>query len=51
MKLDVVHAQEVLLDFKIKATVTDTYDGVQLMVFEKDYQKAMRVLGQPIEGS
>jgi hypothetical protein len=51
MKLDVVHAQEVLLDFKIKATVTDTYDGVQLMVFEKDFQKAMRILGQPIEGS
>jgi hypothetical protein len=24
---------------------------VQLMVFEKDYQKAMRILGQPIEGS
>ena len=51
IKLDVVRAQELLLDFKIKATVTDTYDGVQLMVFEKDYQKAMRVLGQPIEGS
>ena len=51
MKIDVAHAQEVLMDFKIKATVTDTYDGVQLMVFEKDYQKAMRILGQPIEGS
>jgi len=50
MKIDVAHAQEVLLDFRIKATVTDTYDGVQLMVFEKDYQKAMRILGQPIEG-
>ena len=51
MKLDVVRAQELLSDFKIKATVTDTYDGVQLMVFDKDYQKAMRILGQPIEGS
>ena len=51
MKIDISHAQEVLADFKIKATVTDTYDGVQLMVFEKDYQKAMRILGQPIEGS
>ena len=51
MKIDLSHAQEVLADFKIKATVTDTYDGVQLMVFEKDYQKAMRILGQPIEGS
>ena len=51
MKIDMSHAQEVLADFKIKATVTDTYDGVQLMVFEKDYQKAMRILGQPIEGS
>ena len=36
MKLDVVRAQELLSDFKIKATVTDTYDGVQLMVFDKD---------------
>jgi hypothetical protein len=51
MKIDVARAQEMLSDFKIKATVTDTYDGVQLMVFEKDYQKAMRILGQPIEGS
>ena len=51
IKLDVTRAQEMLLDFKIKATVTDTYDGVQLMVFDKDYQKALRVLGQPIEGS
>ena len=51
IKLDVTHAQNLLGDFEIKATVTDTYDGVQLMVFEKDYQKAMRVLGQPIEGS
>ena len=51
MKIDVARAQEMLLDFKIKATVTDTYDGVQLMVFDKDYQKAMRILGQPIEGS
>ena len=51
IKLDIAAAQEVLADFKIKATVTDTYDGQQLMVFEKDYQKAMRVLGQPIEGS
>ena len=51
MKIDVARAQELLLDFKIKTTVTDTYDGVQLMVFEKDYQKAMRILGQPIEGS
>jgi hypothetical protein len=40
-----------LAEFKIKATVTDTFDGVQLMVFEKDYQKAMRILGHPIEGS
>jgi hypothetical protein len=51
MKIDVARAQEMLLDFKIKATVTDTYDGVQLMVFDKDYQKAMRILGQSIEGS
>ena len=51
MKIDVARAQELLLDFKIKTTVTDTYDGVQLIVFEKDYQKAMRILGQPIEGS
>ena len=51
VKLDIAVAQEVLADFKIKATVTDTYDGEQLMVFEKDYQKAMRVLGQPIEES
>ena len=51
IKLDIAEAQEVLADFKIKATVTDTYDGKQLMVFEKDYLKAMRVLGQPIEGS
>ena len=51
MKIDVARAQELLLDFKIKTTVTDTYDGVQLMVFEKDYQRAMRILGQPIEGS
>ena len=51
IKLDIAAAQEVLADFKIKATVTDTYDGEQLMVFEKDYQKAMRVLGEPIEGS
>jgi len=50
MKLDIDNAQEVLADFKIKATVTDTFDGVQLMVFEKDYAKAMRVLGQLIEG-
>lgn len=45
IKLDIAAAQEVLADFKIKATVTDTYDGEQLMVFEKDYLKAMRVLG------
>jgi hypothetical protein len=45
IKLDITAAQEVLADFKIKATVTDTYDGQQLMVFEKDYPKAMRVLG------
>jgi hypothetical protein len=51
MKLDIDNAQRVLADFKIKTTVTDTFDGVQLMVFEKDYAKAMRVLGQPIEGS
>jgi len=51
IKLDIAAAQKVLADFKIKATVTDTYDGEQLMVFEKDYLKAMRVLGQPIEGS
>ncbi|MCX6445485.1 MAG: hypothetical protein NTZ66_01235 [Actinobacteria bacterium] len=51
IKSDVARAQELLMDFKIKTTVADTYDGVQLMVFEKDYEKAMRVLGQPIEGS
>ena len=45
IKLDIAVAQKVLADFKIKATVTDTYDGEQLMVFEKDYPKAMRVLG------
>ena len=50
MKLDIDNAQKVLADFKIKTTVTDTFDGVQLMVFEKDYAKAMRLLGQPIEG-
>ena len=51
VKLDIASAQKLLADSKIKATVTDTYDGEQLMVFEKDYQKAMRVLGEPIEGS
>ncbi len=51
IKIDISNAQKLLADLKIKATVTDTFDGVQLMVFEKDYQKAMRVLGQPIEGS
>jgi hypothetical protein len=51
IKLDIASAQKLLADSKIKATVTDTYDGEQLMVFEKDYQKAMRVLGEPIEGS
>jgi hypothetical protein len=51
IKLDIAVAQKLLAEFKIKATVTDTFDGVQLMVFEKDYQKAMRILGQPIEGS
>ena len=51
IKLDIALAQKLLAEFKIKATVTDTFDGVQLMVFEKDYQKAMRILGQPIEGS
>ena len=51
IKSDVARAQELPMDFKIKTTVADTYDGVQLMVFEKDYEKAMRVLGQPIEGS
>ena len=45
IKLDIASAQKLLADSKIKATVTDTYDGEQLMVFEKDYQKAMRVLG------
>ena len=50
MKLDIDNAQKLLADFKIKTTVTDTFDGVQLMVFEKDYAKAMRVLGQSIEG-
>ena len=51
LKIDIENAQKLLAEFKVKATVTDTYDGVQLMVFEKDYLKAMRVLGQPIEGS
>ena len=51
IKLDIALAQKLLAEFKIKATVTDTFDGVQLMVFEKDYQKAMRILGKPIEGS
>jgi hypothetical protein len=51
IKLDIAVVQKLLAEFKIKATVTDTFDGVQLMVFEKDYQKAMRILGQPIEGS
>jgi len=51
IKLDIAVAQKLLAEFKIKATVTDTFDGVQLMVFEKDYQKAMRILGHPIEGS
>ena len=51
IKLDIALAQKLLAEFKIKATVTDTFDGMQLMVFEKDYQKAMRILGQPIEGS
>ena len=51
LKIDIDNAQKLLAEFKVKATVTDTYDGVQLMVFEKDYLKAMRVLGQPIEGS
>ena len=50
LKIDIDNAQKLLAECKVKATVTDTYDGVQLMVFEKDYQKAMRVLGQPIEG-
>ena len=45
INLDIASAQKLLADSKIKATVTDTYDGEQLMVFEKDYQKAMRVLG------
>ena len=49
IKLDMNNAQKLLADFKIKATVTDTYDGVQLMVFEKDYNKAMRILGQSVE--
>jgi len=51
IKLDIALAQKLLAEFKIKATVTDTFDGVHLMVFEKHYQKAMRILGQPIEGS
>ena len=51
IKLDIAVAQKLLAEFKSKATVTDTFDSVQLMVFEKDYQKAMRILGQPIEGS
>jgi len=51
IKLDIDAAQKLLAGLKIKATVTETFDGVQLMVFEKDYQKAMRILGQPIEGS
>ena len=51
IKIDIDNAHKVLTDFKIKATVTQTYDGPQLMVFEKDYAKAMRILGQPIEGS
>ena len=51
IKLDIATAQKLLEDFKVKATITDTFDGVHLMVFEKDYQKAMRILGQPIEGS
>ena len=51
IKVDIALAQKLLAEFKIKATVTDTFDGMQLMVFEKDYQKAMRILGQPIEGS
>jgi len=51
IKIDIANAQKLLADLKIKATVTDTFDGLQLMVFEKDYQKAMRILGQPIEGS
>jgi hypothetical protein len=44
IKIDLVNAQKLLTDFKVKATVADTYDGVQLLVFEKDYQKAMRIL-------
>jgi hypothetical protein len=48
MKLDIENAQKLLADLKIKATVTDTFDGVQLMVFEKDYSKAMRILEHQI---
>ena len=44
LKIDIKNAHKLLAEFRIKATMTDTYDGVQLLVFEKDYQKAMGIL-------
>ena len=44
IKLDIASAQKLLAESKIKATVTDTYDGEQLMVFEKDLGIAESVL-------
>jgi len=44
IKIDISNAQKLLTESKVKATVTDTFDGVQLLVFEKDYQKALRIL-------
>jgi len=45
IKIDISNAHKLLTESKVKATVTDTFDGVQLLVFEKDYQKALRILG------
>jgi hypothetical protein len=33
-----------LVDLNIKATLTQTLDGPQLMVFEKDYKIAVAIL-------
>ena len=38
-----MHLQK-LLDMNLKATLTQTLDGPQLMVFEKDFKKAIAVL-------
>jgi hypothetical protein len=51
LKIDLERAQELLKSHKIKVTITDTYDGMQMMVFEKDYLKALRILGQPLDES